>query len=156
MINSIAVTQTRSSPAGNGAKALVSSSDAFQPLGVSLDKEARSLVLLLAQQQLGILANKDVRALSDEDLDDAKFLSNLIRELSEEEAYEAAYEFIDERMKSFEEYLRESAEDRQIVQAVQTGGGSVLGDYEEFFVAEDPDGNRYIIEKQLLSEYPFS
>lgn len=153
MINSLTINHTRNSFSTSGLQALALTSDALQPVNASAGKEARSFVLQLAQQQLGTLANKDSKALSDEDVDDAWFLSDLIAELSEDSAEEAAYESAVERTEDFNDYLRESASDRQIVQSVETEGGVILGDYEEFFVAEDFDGNRYTIEKDTSEEF---
>ena len=154
MINSLAINHTKNSFSASGAQALTLTPDALQSAGKFVTKAARSLILPLAQQQLGTLASKDPKALSAEDVEDAWFLSDLISELSEDSAEEAAYESALEGMEDFNSYLRESARDRQIVQAVETDGGVILGDYEEFFVAEDFDGNRYTIEKDTLENSP--
>lgn len=157
MINSIAVTQARDSSSGSGIKSLAISSDVFQssvttPSVTTIDKDSRAFVLQLAQRQLGVLASKGVTGLSEQDVDNAMFLSDLIEELNEEEAYEASHQFIEDRMRGFSEYLYDSAEDLQVVQAVQTEGGAIVGDYDEFFAAEDSDGNRYIIDKTIISQ----
>ena len=147
MLNSLSINHARNSLSVSGAQAFAVTSGALQPAVTFVTQEARSLILPLAQQQLGTLASKDPKSLSAEDVDDAWFLSDLVTELSEDSAEEAAHESALERMEDFSGYLRESASDRQIVQAVETDGGVILGDYEEFFVAEDSGGNRYTIEK---------
>ncbi len=127
----------------------------FDSTRITVGKESRLLITQLAQQQLDTLLEEESKRSSDNGSvsSDVQFLLNLIEDLNEEAAYEAAYEAVLDGMQSFYDYLLNSGGSFQITQAVQTNDGSILAEYEDFFVAEDAYGNRYFIDKHVSGQF---
>lgn len=85
----------------------------------------------------------------DSEPDEIQVLQDMIQQLQQQTAYQAVMQ----QSGQFNDYLAASFSDRQIIRSIQIEGGKVLRQYDDYFLAEDYDGNQYTVSRSPSSSF---